>query len=39
MINRISIDLGISISEAENLLSNKEVAFDAKTGRYYRIDP
>ena len=39
MINRISMDLGISISEAENLLSNKEVTFDAKTGRYYRINP
>ena len=39
MINRISMDLGVSISEAENLLSNKEVAFDAKTGRYYLIDP
>lgn len=39
MINRISMDLGVSISEAENLLSNKEVAFDAKTGRYYQINP
>lgn len=39
MINRISMDLGISISEAENLLLNKEVAFDAKTGRYYQINP
>ena len=39
MINKVSRDLGVSISEAENLLSNKEVAFDAKTGRYYQINP
>ena len=39
MINRISRDLGVSISEAEELLLNKEVAFDAVTGRYYLINP
>lgn len=39
MVNRVSRDLGISISEAEELLLNKEVAFDAKTGRYYQINP
>ncbi len=37
MINRVSQDLGVSVSEAEELLRNKEVAFDPKTGRYYLL--
>lgn len=35
MIDRVSRDLGVSISEAEELLRNKEVLFDRETGKYY----
>lgn len=35
MIDRVARDLGVSISEAEELLDNGAVAFDLKTGRYY----
>lgn len=35
MLNRVSIDLGVSISEAEELLEQGLVEFDRLTGRYY----
>lgn len=35
MLNRVSIDLGVSISEAEELLEQGLVKFDRLTGRYY----
>ena len=38
MINRASQDLGISISEAEKVLRNKEVLFNRKIGKYYIPD-
>lgn len=37
MLQRVANDLGISISEAEELISNKEIAFDKETGMYYRV--
>lgn len=34
-LNTVSIDLGVSISEAEELLDQGVVKFDRFTGRYY----
>jgi hypothetical protein len=35
-INTVSIDLGVSISEAEELIEQRLVEFDVETGRYYQ---
>lgn len=37
MLNRVAIDLGVSISEAEELIREGLVAFDKGTQRYYII--
>jgi hypothetical protein len=34
-LNTVSIDLGVSISEAEELIEQELVKFDRFTGRYY----